>query len=56
VVTRHGEDVAVLMHIDDYHRATAPMVDFKTFLLSGPDLSGLDIERSPEPARRIDLD
>lgn len=55
VVTRHGTPVAVLMDIDDYRRATAPKVDFTTFLRSGPDLSGLDLERSSEPARPVDL-
>jgi prevent-host-death family protein len=55
VVTRHGRDVAVLMDIDDYRRVTVPAPDFKDFLLSGPDLSELAIERSSEPARRVDL-
>ncbi len=30
--------------------------DFKQFLLSGPDFDALEIERSTEPARVIDLD
>lgn len=54
VVTRHGEDVAVVVAIDDYRRMTG-RPDFKQFLLSGPDLSGLDLERSREPARIVEL-
>jgi prevent-host-death family protein len=55
VVTRHGEEVAVVVAIDDYRRMTGRVPDFKDFLLSGPDLSELDLERSPEPARTVDL-
>jgi len=55
VVTRHGEEVAVVVAIDDYRRMTSPVPDFKEFLLSGPDLSVLDIERSNEPARIVEL-
>jgi prevent-host-death family protein len=57
VVTRHGEEVAVVVAIDDYRRMTGRVPDFKDFLLSGPgpDLSALDLERSPDAARLVDL-
>ena len=55
VVTRHGEDVAVVVAIDDYRHMTRRVPDFKQFLLSGPDLSVLDIERSTETARVVEL-
>jgi prevent-host-death family protein len=55
VVTRHGEEVAVVVAIDDYRRLTTPVPDFKEFLLTGPDLSVLDVERSREPARIVEL-
>ena len=55
VVTRHGEDVAVVVAIDDYRRMTGRVADFKDFLLSGPDLSVLDIRRSDETARVVDF-
>jgi prevent-host-death family protein len=55
VVTRHGEAVAVVVAIDDYRRITGRVPDFKDFLLSGPDLSDLDIERPTEVARIVEL-
>jgi prevent-host-death family protein len=42
VVTRHGEEVAALP-------------SFKDFLLAAPDLDVLDIERSRERARVVEL-
>ncbi|UCH26098.1 MAG: type II toxin-antitoxin system Phd/YefM family antitoxin [Trueperaceae bacterium] len=55
VVTRHGEEVAVVVSAETYRRLSGSAKDFKAFLLSGPDLGELDIQRSTEPARTIDL-
>jgi prevent-host-death family protein len=56
-VTKHGRQVAVVLDIVDYRRLTGvELVDFKSFLSSAPDLSGLDVERSPEPARQVDFE
>lgn len=55
VVTRHGEAVVVVLPIEEYRRLSRTEPDFKTFLLSAPDMSDLDIERSDEPPREIDL-
>ena len=46
VVTRHGEEVVVVLSAAKFRRLTASKPDFKTFLLSGPDLSILDLERA----------
>ena len=54
VVTRHGEEVVVVVAADEYRRLTGNKPDFKTFLLSGPDLSALDLERSCELPREIE--
>jgi prevent-host-death family protein len=54
-VTKHGEEVAVVVAMEDYRRLTG-RADFKQVLLSAPDLSALDIERSREPARSVELD
>ncbi len=56
VVTRHGRDVVVVVDVDDFERLTGGGQDFKAFLTSAPDLDALDIERSAEPARHVDLD
>jgi prevent-host-death family protein len=48
IVTKHGEDVAVVVDIDEYHRLTAPPLDFKEFLLSIPKGDDLDLTRSTD--------
>ena len=55
VVTRRGEEVVVVLSAESYRQLSGHGGDFKAFLLYGPDLSDLDIERSPEAARTIDL-
>jgi prevent-host-death family protein len=55
VVTRHGEEVAVVVSIEEYRRLTDELPSFKDFLLAAPDLSALDIERSRERARVVEL-
>ena len=54
VVTRHGRDVAVIVAADEYRRLTGSG-DFKAFLRGAPDLDELEIWRSPEMARRVQL-
>lgn len=56
VVTRHGEEVAVIIDIAEYRRLKHGAPDFKEFLRSAPDLSVLDIRRSDDPVRVVDLD
>jgi len=55
-VTRHGEEVAVVINIAEYRRLRGVGGDFKDFLRSGPDFDQLEIERSPDAARTIDLE
>jgi prevent-host-death family protein len=54
-VTRHGEEVAVVIDIAEYRRLRGGVPDFKEFLRSGPDLDVLEISRSTEAARVVDL-
>lgn len=53
VVTRHGEEVVIVLSAEEYRRLTGDKPDFKDFLLSGPDLSELDLERARELPREI---
>jgi prevent-host-death family protein len=53
-VTRHGEEVAVVVSIAEYRHLRAGGEDFKEFLRSAPDVD-LEIGRSPSPARRVNL-
>jgi prevent-host-death family protein len=53
-VTRHGEEVAVVVSIAEYRHLRGGGKDFKEFLRSAPDVD-LEVGRSALPARRIDL-
>lgn len=55
VVTKHGEEVAVVVSIEEYRRLTDELPSFKQFLLAAPDLDALEIDRSRERARVVDL-
>jgi prevent-host-death family protein len=54
-VTRHGEEVAVVIDIAEYRRLRGGVEDFKEFLASAPDLDLLEIDRPATPARIVDL-
>jgi len=45
VVTRHGEDVVVVVASRDFPCVAADAADFAEFLLSAPDLRGLELDR-----------
>ena len=53
-VTRHGEEVAVVVSIAEYRHLREGGRDFKEFLRSAPDID-LEVSRSVLPARRVDL-
>lgn len=54
-VTKHGDEVAVVLDIREYRRLQGGVRDFKEFLRSGPDLDALDIRRSRDAARPVEL-
>jgi prevent-host-death family protein len=55
VVTRHGEEVVVMVPIEEFRRMNGEKPTFKEFLLSAPDLSVLDLERPKEFPRNVEL-
>jgi prevent-host-death family protein len=58
VVTRHGEEVVVVVSAEEYRRMSErgeKKMDFKEFLMSAPDLSVLDLERPREMPRDVEL-
>lgn len=55
IVTRHGQDIAAVIAMDDYRRLTGEVVDFREFLRSGQGFEGLDLTRSKDLPRDIDL-
>jgi len=54
VVTRHGEDVVVVISIAEYRHLRHEGENFKAFLQSAPDLD-LETSRPVLPARRVVL-
>lgn len=54
-VTRHGEEVAVVVSIAEYRHLRHEGEGFKAFLQSAPNLD-LEIRRSVQPARIVALD
>lgn len=56
IVTRRGEEVAVVVSIEEYRRLSGSKPDFKDFLLSAPDLAALEMPRLSERARVVELD
>ena len=57
VITRHGEDVAIVIEIGEYHRLTQGAVDLASILLGGPKLDDDTAEVFEEVAavRRADF-
>jgi len=53
IVTRHGQEVVVVLAADEYRRLTGQVPDFKSFLRSAPDLSQLGLD---EPERDLPRD
>jgi prevent-host-death family protein len=58
-VTRHGEEVAVVLDIAEYRRMTGADVEFKDYLRSAPDFDvvgdALGIVRPCQPTRVVDF-
>lgn len=58
-VTRHGDEVAVVVDIKEYRRLKGvgvPPRNFIEFLRNSPDLSELDLTRPEDFGREVDLD
>ena len=55
IVTKHGRETVVLLDIAEYRRLRGEPMNFKEFLLSIPKGDDLEIERSKDPPREIDL-
>ncbi|HXQ87359.1 MAG TPA: type II toxin-antitoxin system Phd/YefM family antitoxin [Gaiella sp.] len=55
IVTKHGRETVVVLDIAEYRRLRGQPMNFKEFLLSIPKGDDLEIERSKDPPREIDL-
>ena len=54
VVTRHGEEIAVVVDIADYRRLSGQVIEFTDYLRSGPAFDDLELERAREYPRATD--
>jgi len=54
-LTRHGAERAVVLSIEDYRALLSQRLDFKAYLLGGPKVDDLTIERDRDTGRPIDL-
>ena len=55
VISRHGRETAVVVSVRDYRKLTADD-GFKDYLVSGPSLEGLDLDRAHDLPRSAGLD
>jgi len=55
MVTRHGEEVVVVLSAREYNRLRGNLPDFKEFLTTGPDLDSLDLQRDSAMPRDVAL-
>ena len=54
-ITRRGEDAVVLMSEAEYQKVMGEKMGFSQYLCSVPNMDNLDLERSQEPMRDVDL-
>jgi antitoxin Phd len=55
IVTKHGREAVVVLEIGEYRRLRGVPMDFTEFLLGIPKGDDLEIERSKDPGREIQL-
>ena len=55
-ITKHGKPSAVVVSMEEYESMRRNKPDFVEFLLSIPKFDDLDLERSKDVGREIDLD
>jgi prevent-host-death family protein len=54
IITRHGEEVAVIIDATEFHKLTDEVPDFKEYLRAGPSFDDLDLSRPEDLPREID--
>ena len=54
-VTRNGKSAVVVLDIAEYRRLKGVPLDFKDFLLTMPRIDDLELERSKELPREVEL-
>jgi antitoxin Phd len=55
IIAKRGTERAVVLSIDEYRRLVAAKPNLRDYLLGGPKVDDLEIERSKDRGREIDL-
>ena len=55
IIARRGTERAVVLSIEDYRRLMAAKANLRDYLLGGPKVDDLAVERSKDRGRAIDL-
>jgi len=55
IITRHGAERAVVLSMREYRALTAQRRDLKSYLLGGPKVDSLEIERETDTGRNVEL-
>lgn len=55
VITRHGQDVAVVIDIARYRRLTGVQLELADYLRHGPTFDDLDLPRAEDRPREADI-
>jgi prevent-host-death family protein len=53
-ITRHGEEIAVIIDIADFRHLKGDVAEFKDYLRAGPDFEDLELSRTAERPRDTD--
>jgi prevent-host-death family protein len=54
IVTRHGNEIAVVIDVTEFRRLRGDTIDFKDYLRSDPEFDDLELARSDELPGDID--
>jgi antitoxin Phd len=55
VVTKHGKDAVVVVSAEEYRRLRGGGPSLVEFIRSAPDFDALDLDRSPDDGRDVEL-
>ena len=54
IITRHGQEVAVVIDIAEYWHLTGDVTEFRDYLRAGADFDALELSRTTEDPRDTD--
>ncbi len=54
-VTKHGRETVVVLDVREYRKLKGVPMDFKEFLMTMPPIDDLEIERSKDVGRDVEL-